>query len=458
MSAPKKDQLLQRRPASPSVAPTANNASGPVKAAPAFALSAEPMQRKPIADSSTNYRFDTGRITAEDLSDPKILNKLDGMTKEQLESYLQQVTDPEVVRHIEGLVAQKTKAPDPEPERQPEPPAAAAVFDPRLRVQRSERAMYDQLKTYMTGLTARVEKQLGNLPADDAHLGNNAYMQEALEILRRAEADIIAENIIVRFDKSLVNTPVMAAYDFDRDTMRLRPITGPGDLGPLVANLIHEYTHKDQDAAMEALLLGGGAPLEHMQSDEIEHETQARRTGVYMASALRSMGEMKGQDNMEMFGDESFETQFEDERVAEQAVISSEAALKGPKAGRKKAAKDLKRAKKDKKDASKLIHDKIERGYAGQIDRNTPSVSYLATLGADNHITLHLGGQSIDLGEVPAGIRISDALTSFVEDKIADDPNKMGIFDKGKKKGMFKVATIIVAYQGRKLGEFAIPQ
>jgi hypothetical protein len=68
------------------------------------------IQRKPgggglFGIGDTNYRFDTGRITLADLSDPEIKNRLQSMTRGQLRAYGARVKDPDVQVYIGRLLA-----------------------------------------------------------------------------------------------------------------------------------------------------------------------------------------------------------------------------------------------------------------------------------------------------------------------------------------------------------------
>jgi Domain of unknown function (DUF4157) len=53
----------------------------------------------------TNYRFSTFQITERDLSDPEITARFQGLSKDQLRHYLDQVTDPAVRSYILELLA-----------------------------------------------------------------------------------------------------------------------------------------------------------------------------------------------------------------------------------------------------------------------------------------------------------------------------------------------------------------
>jgi hypothetical protein len=53
----------------------------------------------------TNYRFDTYQITERDLSDPDIIARFEGLSKEGLRNYLDHATDPAVRSYLLKLLA-----------------------------------------------------------------------------------------------------------------------------------------------------------------------------------------------------------------------------------------------------------------------------------------------------------------------------------------------------------------
>jgi hypothetical protein len=70
---------------------------------------AEGIQRKPLAwpRGRTNYRFDTAQITADDLDDPEIVERLHAMSRPELRAYRARVADPVV----QGLISSLMVAP-----------------------------------------------------------------------------------------------------------------------------------------------------------------------------------------------------------------------------------------------------------------------------------------------------------------------------------------------------------
>lgn len=73
------------------------------------------VQRKPLGNDlfppdRTNYRFDTGQITMEDLSDPEISARLHTMTRSELRAYRMLVSDPAVQDYIGSLLVPRPTA------------------------------------------------------------------------------------------------------------------------------------------------------------------------------------------------------------------------------------------------------------------------------------------------------------------------------------------------------------
>ncbi|MCO5185294.1 MAG: DUF4157 domain-containing protein [Anaerolineae bacterium] len=78
------------------------------RAAPSYNI----VQREPSPEEldQTNHRFDTYRITADDLNDPEIIARLEALSKAQLRLYRARVTDQTVKAHIDAMLAPKPVA------------------------------------------------------------------------------------------------------------------------------------------------------------------------------------------------------------------------------------------------------------------------------------------------------------------------------------------------------------
>ncbi|MDF0668203.1 MAG: DUF4157 domain-containing protein [Nitrospira sp.] len=68
------------------------------------------IQRGPLFPARTNYRFDTGQITVDDLSDPEISMRVHSMTRGELRAYRARVIDPGVQEYIGRLLAPQPTA------------------------------------------------------------------------------------------------------------------------------------------------------------------------------------------------------------------------------------------------------------------------------------------------------------------------------------------------------------
>lgn len=67
------------------------------------------IQRQPYPDS-TNYTFDTYRVTEPDLADPDIVNRFKLLPIEQLVDYRNRVIDPAVIVFIDGLLNERFRS------------------------------------------------------------------------------------------------------------------------------------------------------------------------------------------------------------------------------------------------------------------------------------------------------------------------------------------------------------
>ena len=65
------------------------------------------VQCEPVDPGKTNYRFDTGRITLDDLKDPEISRLLQSLTRDQLRAYRRIVVDVSMQAHIDQMLAPK---------------------------------------------------------------------------------------------------------------------------------------------------------------------------------------------------------------------------------------------------------------------------------------------------------------------------------------------------------------
>lgn len=78
-------------------------------------LQRQPVRARPgsfpgLAPSGTNYRFDTHRVTADDLSSPDIIARFEALTVEGLHAYEGRVADTAVKSYIIGLIGMRERA------------------------------------------------------------------------------------------------------------------------------------------------------------------------------------------------------------------------------------------------------------------------------------------------------------------------------------------------------------
>jgi hypothetical protein len=78
-------------------------------------LQRQPARTRPgslpgLSPSGTNYRFDTHRVTADDLSNPDIIARFEALTVESLRVYEERVDDTAVKSYVIGLIGMKERA------------------------------------------------------------------------------------------------------------------------------------------------------------------------------------------------------------------------------------------------------------------------------------------------------------------------------------------------------------
>lgn len=391
---------------------------------PSFSLSAEPIQRVPNPNRSgeTNYSFDTGRLSAQDLQDPTIAARLAAMDLAALQQYLTVAQDPEVVRHIQGLIAQR--------QSEAARPAASFIGDTRQRVLQADEPMYTAMTTYLQALPARIRAMTASPPASFAFLRNNPNVDAILALTERIAREFTARQHIVRFDPSLVGTNVGAVYGFTTDIIRLRPFTNNGQRTDVVASLLHEYTHYQQDAAIEQSVSSSQRSDDHSENDELNHEVEGRRSGSYMNVILTALGDAPS-DLQNSISDQVFVSNFEQERTGN---------------------------RRERREATEDIRTSVRNAYTAQIAHNSPSATHYASLGEDNHVYLRIRGRQVDLGAVPATVTTRDALSGHLAGRIRSDSHQFGVFQRGSARSAsrYTIATILVYYHDRKLTEFAI--
>lgn len=367
---------------------------------------------------STNYRFDTGKINAADLSDPEIIWRLEQMDAAGLMQYKEMVSDAAVASWIEQRLLQ-VKVPD-----------AAKIGDTRDKVQAKDRKMYDELVKYLAEVQGKIGGMLASPPKGYEYMKGNANVNEVVARLGRLVSELQSEKLTVRFDPALLSGTTAASYGIADSTISLRPITNQVDKVKVAISIIHEFMHTEQDREMEKKIRASKSRNEHTEEDDITHEVEGRKSGIYMTFIMEALGEYKLGAHAsfgEHIANRMFLTRFETEQ-------------KDPDSKAGKAATKENRAK-------------IKTAYSKQIARNAPSATYTADLDASNHILLNHNGATIDLGVVPDNVRTSDQLSVHLITQIDALSNRKELFTGAGNKDL-KHIIVVVFYGGKKLAEF----
>ena len=264
---------------------------------------------------------------------------------------------------------------------QPVRPAAADLPDTRPRVLTNERAMFTDLRTFVTGLPAQLRQLVTTgSPGEPWLTAGNAYVQAALRTLDSLTSDLAAERFVLRFDQP-AGTAAAASYDMANDAMHLRPFANNQERTVVAVDLLHEYAHVQQDRESEAVFARQRSPRVDTRAEDLQREVDARRVEVYVGEMLRVL-RIPVPTNAIMGSQLSgmvFRGRFERERT-----------------GRTPAARRA---------ATREIGQEIEQAYAGQLQRNSSVKRYAVELDRHNHALLHwdVPGQPTprDLGAVP---------------------------------------------------------
>ncbi|MDN0075092.1 DUF4157 domain-containing protein [Crenobacter sp. SG2303] len=316
-----------------------------------------------------------------------------------------------------------------------ERPPAANLPDARTRVLGAEQAMFDDLRTYMTGLPARLRALVASGSGGEAWLvADNVYVQSALRVLDQLVTDLAAPNFVVRFDQPVTGVEA-AAYDYANNQMHLRPFASHEERTVLASDLLHEYAHLLQDREAEQVFARQKAPHVATREEDLKSEIEARREHVYFSEMLRVLGEPvpTGAIFGSRLSDMVFRNRFEAERTG--------------------------KTKKERTAATKDIRATIEKAYATQIAANASIKTYTIELDSRNHALLHwdIAGQPTprDLGEVPKDLANREQLQSRLSTMVRGLPEFSSLF---AAPGGKRFATLMfeVQYDGGPITGFAL--
>jgi flagellar motor protein MotB len=135
-------------------------------------------------------------------------------------------------------------------------PAAALVEDQRVAVLPAERAMFNNLRSFMSNVTQRIRAFIERRPEGTGLMtSDNENIISLLDLLTQLNDDLEDENLFIRFDHA--GGGVGGRYTELDDMIHLRPFTNDEERARTASNLIHEYTHRIRDATLENLLRAG---------------------------------------------------------------------------------------------------------------------------------------------------------------------------------------------------------
>lgn len=313
-------------------------------------------------------------------------------------------------------------------------PPAAQVRDATPRVLEADRPRFNDLRTFVQGLPARLRALVARGERGEPWLtAHNVNVQSVLRVLDALVADLTTERFIVRFDQPAGKAT--ASYEPVNNIMHLAPFSGSARRTSVAIDLVHEYTHILQDREAEAVLARQRAPHVHTREEDLQGEIDARRQQAYIAELLRVLGERRPTE--EAFGaelsDRAFRGRFERERTAP--------------AGRARAS------------ATSDIRSSIEGPYTAQLAANSSIKTYSVEIDQRNHALLHsdvpgsTGPQ--DLGEIPRAIADAAALRTHLEKLIRRRTDFTAMF-RGAGGRTYRILTFSVVYDGRVVTELEI--
>jgi Domain of unknown function (DUF4157) len=314
-------------------------------------------------------------------------------------------------------------------------PSAARVQDTRERVLATERAMFNDLRTFTRGLPPQLRQLASTAQQGEPWLSSsNPNVQSALRVLDNLVTDLEGERFVIRFDQPQ-GTNVAASYDYLNNVMHLRTFSGREERTLLLTDLLHEYTHILQDYEVERIFARQVAPRVHTREEDLGQEIGARREQVYFSEMLRVLGEPVPTNAI--FGarlsDMVFRGRFERERTASTP--------------RERAA------------ATREIRSEIETAYQNQLQTNSSIKTYTIELESNNHATLHwdVPGRSSprDLGAVPSNFTQANQLQNHLSGIIRQLPEFSLLFNRSRGQ-TFSIVTFSILFDGDQITEFGM--
>jgi hypothetical protein len=306
-------------------------------------------------------------------------------------------------------------------------PAAARVTDPRERILPGDRATVDRLLAFIENADTQIRALLGGKPGkgDEWLTEKNENIQTVLRLMTEFVMDVRNSGIILRFDQPAAGN-VVARYDEGDNLLHVRAVATDNDLRIVLPSLLHEYAHAKQDRRAAELVVGGRAPIEHTREAELAKETEARLVDVYAAQLLNraKLGPSGGAALDAVLGSVGFRIDFERMRTG---------------------------SRKERKEATKAIRERLEGPYETQLAANAPAAHYPIEITQSNTATLFRrgptgGGEPVDLGPIPQNVTTRDQLADHLAAAMRARPWFGTLFTRAAG-GNFVVATFYVFFR-----------
>jgi hypothetical protein len=314
-------------------------------------------------------------------------------------------------------------------------PAPPRFTDSRTRVLDADRPQVATLLAFLVDADTRIRALVAGGPATTGFpkeawmTDSNPNVTDMLSELEALIADLQAERLMIRFDQPTTGSAV-AHYSSADNILHLRPFTTNADRNKTAASVLHEYTHRRQDLAIESQLTTSTAPVEHTAEDELQQEIGGRKAEVYFVRLLMEIIQSPLDDP------------FGEELTAMVFVRDFESMRTGNAQERRAGEADVRR--------------QISGAYASQIAANAPSRHYVIQLDDSDHATLFTSATAtIDLGQVPPAVRERDALSSLIAGRVDALPSaQLSPLFVGASGQALPVISFGVVWHGQVMAEF----
>lgn len=257
---------------------------------------------------------------------------------------------------------------------QRDPIEPSDVHDTTVPILPEDRDRVTEITEFLVSARDRINQRLESDDPEPAWVSrDNPNIPPLLEVLDLLIADLQGQSIIIRFTPPTTGTS-LAAYESTSNTLS---ISRDAPIGVAASGIVHEYTHRRQDIALEQRALEQTDPFEIDREAALQNEIGAWRNQAYFVQLLEAVGMSVGEGG-----------RADQERQTTSIYHGmSEAAQTGSRA--------------DRRVAESQLHDTIASAYNQQLDEVSPARHYRIDITESNHALLHTGhGEPTDLGEI----------------------------------------------------------